>query len=152
METAKENLNNTVTLRPLHCQMGPLSRCDGSAQLNQGGTTIICGTYGPAEIRPHKEMIEKATIEVSIIPKIGRPGVEDRAKESLLTQIISASVLASLHPRNGLHIGLQGMLNERCNIWKYPKKILNRSLIITYSYMIYHFQFLRTKEVTFLVQ
>ena len=113
METAKENQNNTVTLRPLYCQMGPLSRCDGSAQLNQGGTTIICGTYGPAEIRPHKEMIEKATIEVSIIPKIGRPGVEDRAKESLLTQIISASVLASLHPRNGLHIGLQGMLNER---------------------------------------
>ena len=116
METAKENQNNSVTLRPLHCQMGPLSRCDGSAQLNQGGTTIICGTYGPAEIRPHKEMIEKATIEVSIIPKIGRPGVEDRAKESLLTQITSASVLASLHPRNGLHIGLQGKLNSKYNM------------------------------------
>ena len=56
-------------------------------------------------------MIEKATIEVTIIPKIGRPGVEDKAKESFLTQIISASVLASLHPRNGLHIGLQGRQN-----------------------------------------
>lgn len=91
--------------------MGPLTRCDGSVQLNQGGTTIICGSYGPAEIRPHKEMIEKATIEVTIIPKIGRPSVEDKSKESFLTQIISASVLASLHPRNGLHIGLQGRQN-----------------------------------------
>ena len=111
MEINKENQNDSVSLRPLYCQMGPLTRCDGSVQLNQGGTTIICGSYGPAEIRPHKEMIEKATIEVTIIPKIGRPGVEDKAKESFLTQIISASVLASLHPRNGLHIGLQGRQN-----------------------------------------
>ena len=110
MEPLKEKSNYIASLRPLFCQMGPLTRCDGSAQLNQGGTTIICGVYGPAEIRPHKEKLEKATVEVSIIPKIGRSGVEDRAKEHFLSQIISASVLASLHPRNGLHIGLQGLL------------------------------------------
>ena len=98
-------------LRPLLCQMGPLTRCDGSAQLNQGGTTIVCGVYGPAEIRPHKELLDTATVEVNIIPKIGRSGVEDRSKENFLKQLISASVLASLHPRNGLHIGLQG--NDR---------------------------------------
>ena len=108
MET--EEMRTDITcLRPLFCQVGPLSRCDGSAQLNQGGTTIICGVYGPAEVRPHKEMLEKATVEVSIIPKIGRSGVEDRSKENFLSQIISASVLASLHPRNGLHIGIQGL-------------------------------------------
>ena len=95
-------------LRPLYCQMGPLSRCDGSAQMNHGGTSIICGLYGPAEIRPHKEMIDRVTVEVTIVPKIGKSGVEDRYKENFLQQLISASVLASLHPRNGLHIGLQG--------------------------------------------
>ena len=99
-------------IRPLFCQMGPLTRCDGSAQLNQGGTTIICGLYGPAEIRPHKEMLDKATVDVTIVPKIGRSGVEDRSKENFLCQIISASVLASLHPRNGLHIGLQGTISS----------------------------------------
>ena len=109
MELPRETGSNLAILRPLFCQLGPLTRCDGSAQLNQGGTTIICGVYGPAEIRPHKEKLEKATVEVSIIPKIGRSGVEDRAKEHFMSQIISASVLSSLHPRNGLHIGLQGL-------------------------------------------
>ena len=40
MEINKENQNDSVSLRPLYCQMGPLTRCDGSVQLNQGGVLL----------------------------------------------------------------------------------------------------------------
>ena len=43
-------------LRKLHCQVGLISRADGSAQLSQGGTSVIAGTYGPVEVKPHKEL------------------------------------------------------------------------------------------------
>ena len=73
----EENRNDINCLRPLFCQVGALSRCDGSAQLNQGGTTIICGVYGPAEVRPHKEMLEsivnhaKQMVIWFLLPRMG---------------------------------------------------------------------------------
>ena len=80
MET--EEMRTDITcLRPLFCQVGPLSRCDGSAQLNQGGTTIICGVYGPAEVRPHKEMLEKATGDQRREIERAKREMEDQAKK-----------------------------------------------------------------------
>ena len=43
-------------LRKLHCQVGLITRADGSSQLSQGETTVVAGTYGPVEVRPHKEL------------------------------------------------------------------------------------------------
>jgi len=42
-------------LRKLNCQVGLITRSDGSCQLSQGETAVIAGTYGPVEVRPHKE-------------------------------------------------------------------------------------------------
>merc|ERR1712150_83974 len=54
-----------------------------------------------------KEKLDSVTVEVSLIPKVGQSGIEDRSKEVLIREVTSASVMASMHPRNGLHIGLQ---------------------------------------------
>lgn len=94
-------------LRKLDCQLGSLTRCDGSAQICQGRTTAIVGLYGPAEIRPHKENISAVTVEVSVVPIVGQSGVKDRAKEALINRVTSSAVLGSMHPRNGLHVGVQ---------------------------------------------
>jgi ribonuclease PH len=51
-----------VSLRKIHCRTGILSRSDGSVQLSQGLTTVVAGTFGPVEVKPHKELPGKGNI------------------------------------------------------------------------------------------
>ena len=39
-----------------------------------GDTQVIAATYGPAEVRLSRELIDKATVEVIFRPKVGVPG------------------------------------------------------------------------------
>jgi len=94
-------------VRALSCQLGCMSRCDGSAQLGQGSTTVMVGLYGPADVKPHKEKMSGVAVDVSLFPKTGQSGVKDRSREVLIKGITSDSVMSSLHPRTGLHIGVQ---------------------------------------------
>jgi len=73
---------------------------------------MMVGLYGPADVKPHREQIDSISVQVNLInhhPKGGGGGggVADRAKEVLIRQVVSASVMASMHPRSGLHLGLQ---------------------------------------------
>jgi exosome complex component RRP46 len=43
-------------MRKFQTEIGLITRADGSAQFSQGGTTVIAGTYGPVEVKPHKEL------------------------------------------------------------------------------------------------
>ena len=36
----------------------------------------MCGIYGPAEVKMQKEIIDKATVECILKPKVGMPGTE----------------------------------------------------------------------------
>jgi len=67
----------------------------------------MVGLYGPADLKPHKEKLASVAVDVSFFPKTGQSGVKDRSQEVLIKGITTDSVLASLHPRTGLHIGLQ---------------------------------------------
>ena len=106
---SKEIVNE---IRPLQCQTGCLSRCDGSAQLGQGSSSVMVGLYGPADLKPHKEKLNDIAVEVSFIPQAGQSGIKDRPKEVLIRQVVSASVMSSLHPRTGLHIGIQALEDD----------------------------------------
>ena len=48
-------------LRKLNCEVGLITRADGSSQFSQGDTTVIAGSYGPVEVRPHKELPGKTS-------------------------------------------------------------------------------------------
>jgi len=67
----------------------------------------MVGLYGPADVKPHKEKLNSVTVDVSLYPKSGQSGVEDRSREVLMRGIVADSVMSSLHPRTGLHIGVQ---------------------------------------------
>ena len=41
-----------------------------------GETKIMCGVYGPVEVKMQKEIIDKATVECILKPKVGMPGTK----------------------------------------------------------------------------
>ncbi|XP_050393972.1 exosome complex component RRP46 [Patella vulgata] len=99
-------------LRPMTCELGHLSRSDGSATLTQGDTTVITSMYGPGDVRISKEIIDKATVEVTYKPKVGLPKCSDKLKERLIRNTCETVILSGLHPRTGIDIILQEMQNS----------------------------------------
>ncbi|KAK2553833.1 Exosome complex component RRP46 [Acropora cervicornis] len=66
--------NNSSELRSMRCEQCLLNKSDGSASFSQGDTQVIAAAYGPAEVRLSREIIDKATLEVVLRPKVGVPG------------------------------------------------------------------------------
>ena len=97
----------TNKLRPLNCELGSLTRPDGSAVLSQGDTCIISAVYGPGEVRMNREQLDKATVEVVYKPKSGLPGCVDKSRERILRNTCETVLIASLHPRSSINITVQ---------------------------------------------
>ena len=57
---------STPHMRPMKCELGQLTRPDGSATLFQGDTCVMTAVYGPGEVRMNKELIDRATVDVTI--------------------------------------------------------------------------------------
>ncbi len=43
----------------MDCELGVLQRADGSARVVQGGTSVLCAVYGPAEVKASKEQTDR---------------------------------------------------------------------------------------------
>ncbi|XP_012679501.1 exosome complex component RRP46 [Clupea harengus] len=93
--------------REFGCEQNLLSRPDGSASFIQGNTSVLAGVYGPAEVKVSKEIYDRATLEVVMQPKIGLPGVRERAREQCVRETCEAALLSTLHPRSSLTLILQ---------------------------------------------
>ncbi|XP_041919820.1 exosome complex component RRP46 isoform X2 [Alosa sapidissima] len=72
-----------------------------------GNTNVLAAVYGPAEVKVSKEIYDRATLEVLIQPKVGLPGVRERAREQCVRETCEAALLSSLHPRSSLTLILQ---------------------------------------------
>ncbi|TRY79335.1 hypothetical protein TCAL_06602 [Tigriopus californicus] len=99
--------DKALELRPLFAQLGLLGHTDGSVMFSLGQTAVICGVYGPAEVKPHKERLEGATVEISLRPPSGPTGLQEKAKEAVLKGLVESSILGSLHPRTSVFVSLQ---------------------------------------------
>ncbi|KAJ8372766.1 hypothetical protein AAFF_G00277090 [Aldrovandia affinis] len=97
----------SLALREFGCEQNLLSRPDGSASFVQGDSSVLAGVYGPAEVKISKEIYDRATMEVVIQPKVGLPGVRERAREQCVRETCEAALLSSLHPRSSLSLVLQ---------------------------------------------
>ncbi|XP_059362288.1 exosome complex component RRP46 [Carassius carassius] len=84
-----------------------LSKPDGSSTFVQGDTSILAGVYGPAEVKVSKEIYNRATVEVLIQPKMGLPGVRERAREQCARETCEAALQLTLHPRSSVTVILQ---------------------------------------------
>eukprot|EP00092_Neocalanus_flemingeri_P008252 GFUD01008898.1.p1 GENE.GFUD01008898.1~~GFUD01008898.1.p1 ORF type:complete len:229 (-),score=60.50 GFUD01008898.1:84-770(-) len=104
----------TPSLRPMFCSLGVITRGDGSVILCQGDSTVACAVYGPGEVRVTKELIDKAVVEVVFKPRMGMPGVADKAREVMIQSTCTAAILTILHPRTSISINLQEMQADGC--------------------------------------
>ncbi|OWK59655.1 Exosome complex component RRP46 [Lonchura striata] len=102
-----EAVDGPCRLRRFSCELGLLSRPDGSAAFLQGDTSVLAGLYGPAEAKISKELPDRAALDVLLRPKVGLPGVLERSREQLLQQTCEAVVLGVLHPRTAISLVLQ---------------------------------------------
>ncbi|XP_035240169.1 exosome complex component RRP46 isoform X1 [Anguilla anguilla] len=98
---------SAFSLREFGCEQNLLSRPDGSSSFVQGDTSVLAGVYGPAEVKISKEIYDRATMEVVIQPKVGLPGVKERAREQCVRETCEAALLSTLHPRSSLSLVLQ---------------------------------------------
>ncbi len=98
---------SSTASRPLQASLGPITRADGSALFSCGATTVLCGVYGPAEVRAHRELIDRASTDVVFRPKVGPSGAGDRAVEAFLRGPVKCCLLASQHPRAAVHLSVQ---------------------------------------------
>ncbi|XP_060581322.1 exosome complex component RRP46-like [Ruditapes philippinarum] len=96
-----------VSLRHLTCEMGHLSRPDGSATVYQGDTCVMVSVYGPGEVRMNKEQLDRATVDVVYKPKSGLPACVDKAFEKVVCNTCETVLLASLYPRSSINITVQ---------------------------------------------
>lgn len=107
MKMHMASLLDSPKLRPLQCELGNLSRPDGSSVLTQGDTCVISAVYGPGEVRLNREQLDKATVEVVYKPKSGLPGCADKSRERILRNTCETVLIASLHPRSSVSITVQ---------------------------------------------
>lgn len=111
-EDASHQQATDIVVQERTCDLGNLSRCDGSAQLNQGDTSILAAVYGPGEVKMNKEIIDRATVEVTYKPKIGLPSCKEKFQERIIRNTCETVILASLHPRTAVDITIQEMQNS----------------------------------------
>jgi len=94
-------------MRGLECDLGILQKSDGSATFQQGDTKVTCGVLGPAEVRVQREIIDKATLECIYKPKVGMPGVKEKALEEIVTKTCEEVVLVKQFPRSAIQVVMQ---------------------------------------------
>ncbi|XP_017471256.1 PREDICTED: exosome complex component RRP46 [Rhagoletis zephyria] len=111
--------NDTSTddlkLRPINCELNPLTRPDASALFTQGDTCVLCSMLGPVEVRSQNLNIEKAHVECIYRPKAGIPTIEDKLRESIIRDTCESALLTTLHPRTTISIQIQE-LDNRCGL------------------------------------
>ncbi|KAJ1722817.1 exosome non-catalytic core subunit rrp46 [Coemansia erecta] len=104
---ARPDRRDPDQIRALNSVLGQLSRADGSAQFSTGSTSVVCGVYGPVDVKLFDEHLDRAHVEVKLRPDIGIPGPKDKWLESAILQTLEGNILAHLHPRTLVQINVQ---------------------------------------------
>eukprot|EP00929_Paragymnodinium_shiwhaense_P015551 TRINITY_DN123664_c0_g1_i1.p1 TRINITY_DN123664_c0_g1~~TRINITY_DN123664_c0_g1_i1.p1 ORF type:complete len:258 (+),score=35.10 TRINITY_DN123664_c0_g1_i1:60-776(+) len=95
-------------MRPPQLELRPLLRSDGSARFTLGQTTVIAAVFGPREPRArHREVFDRATLEVIVQPRVGRPGPAEKQLENHLTRHLDHVVVHKEYPRTQIQVILQ---------------------------------------------
>ncbi|KAL1916759.1 uncharacterized protein VTP21DRAFT_5463 [Calcarisporiella thermophila] len=105
---------DSAQIRALSCAQNVLSRADGSARFDFGKTSVLCSVHGPAEVRLREEKLDKATLDISILPLKGISGTKDRVVEYFLRSTLEPVILTTLHPRTCIQVIAQVLQNDGC--------------------------------------
>lgn len=67
---------------------------------------MLAATFGPVEVRPQRELVDRAVIEVTFRALRGVEAVENRRVEQLVRATLEQCVFAALHPRTAVSVVL----------------------------------------------
>ena len=93
----------------LTCEVGLLSKPDGSATLSTGDTCVLAAVYGPVEVKMSRELVDRASVDVVYKCKVGQSGCAEKFQERLVCNTCETVILTSLHPRTSINVILQEM-------------------------------------------
>lgn len=99
-------------------QVGQLTRADGSSIFVSPEAVLQCAIYGPVDVPFHKEMPDKATID--IVLKTGAKSKECppdvKADQEFIRNLFESVIMVDLYPRSGIEIIVQEMESENGHI------------------------------------
>lgn len=118
MQSSRCSLSSQFT-----CQVEAVKRAaDGSSLVTFAGTTLLCTVNGPTEVKYSQELIDRATVEVTISPT-GRPS-DPRERELclFLRRIAERTIVTSMHPRSLISIQMQEISSD-CPLNRLPAMV-----------------------------
>lgn len=103
-------------LRPIHLEVGNLSRADGSAYIEHGRNKIVAAVYGPRELHPrHLAQSDRALLRV--IYRMATFSVSDRKRPApsrreheismVLRQSLEPMLFLKMYPRAAIDVFIQ---------------------------------------------
>eukprot|EP00037_Helgoeca_nana_P021580 m.217960 g.217960 ORF g.217960 m.217960 type:complete len:231 (-) comp25697_c2_seq22:416-1108(-) len=104
---SRKDGRETNQLRPLACEVGVLSRVDGSARYSHGDACVLASVAGPSTVGARDELSDRATLEVICKPKTGVSGLSDRVIEQRIAHVLSQIVVVEAHPRTTIRCVIQ---------------------------------------------
>eukprot|EP00658_Telonema_sp_P-2_P032748 TRINITY_DN2416_c0_g1_i2.p1 TRINITY_DN2416_c0_g1~~TRINITY_DN2416_c0_g1_i2.p1 ORF type:complete len:271 (-),score=65.37 TRINITY_DN2416_c0_g1_i2:82-894(-) len=93
--------------RAAACELGNLSRADGSARWSSGKTEVLVAVWGPMEATERDENFAEATVEVQYRPISGLAGDRERHYEETIQSVVKAAMVLSAHPRCAFSLTVQ---------------------------------------------
>jgi exosome complex component RRP41 len=103
-------------LRPIHLEVGYLSRADGSAYIEHGNNKVVAAVYGPRELHPrHLAQSDQALLRVNYrmatfsVSDRKRPAPSRREHEisMVLRQALEPMLFLKMYPRAAIDVYIQ---------------------------------------------
>ena len=94
-------------LRELRARQGSLSAADGSSSFNFGPVCVCSTVTGPIEVRVRDELLDRATLQVNVLPSKGLPRPASKAVMRSLQLLLADLLLLHAMPRSLVQLTLQ---------------------------------------------
>ncbi|CAJ0579797.1 unnamed protein product, partial [Mesorhabditis spiculigera] len=92
------------------CQLGSLSRADGSCMLSQGGTHVWVAVNGPGNANTSRRLADKMAVSVNFHPLFGDSRYP--TFENLVMSAVGSTVRRELFPRTELAVTIHELQND----------------------------------------
>nr|WCZ58462.1 exosome complex component Rrp41 [Andalucia godoyi] len=86
-------------IRDLHAELSKVHSANGSCSLRMGGSLVLACVVGPIEVRSRRDLPDKASLEVSVVP-------ENPVLCRLLQSAFSSIIMLSRFPHSGIDISV----------------------------------------------
>lgn len=105
---SSSSLWEPLALRKTAIALNPLPQADGSASFAFGNQQSLAALSGPTEVRIRDELTDRATLDISVLPLSGVPGIAANSfANGTLQRALASVVILQRYPRSLLQLTIQ---------------------------------------------